>query len=159
MKITILAVGKIKESFYREAIEEYSKRLGRYCDLNIIEVDDEKTPDAASDHEEELIREKEAARLRKHIPDGAYVIATAIAGKEFTSVEFSEKIGDLGVNGISHIVFLIGGSIGLDIELLSEADERISFSRMTFPHQLMRVVLLEQIYRGFRILKGEPYHK
>ncbi len=159
MKITILSVGKIKEKYFQEAIAEYSKRLSRYCDLTIVEVDDEKTPDGASKHEEDLIRAKEAERLRKHIPDGAYVVATAIAGKELTSVEFSEGIGNLGVNGVSHIVFLIGGSIGLDMDLLAEADDRISFSRMTFPHQLMRVVLLEQIYRAFRILKGEPYHK
>ena len=159
MKITILCVGKIKESYLREAIAEYSKRLSRYCDLSIVEVEDEKTSETASEHEEEMVREREAERLMKHIPDGAYVIATAIAGREYTSVEFSEKIGKLGVDGVSHIVFLIGGSIGLSVELLQEADERISFSRMTFPHQLMRVILLEQIYRGFRILRGEPYHK
>ncbi len=159
MKITIVCVGKIKEKYLVEAIGEYSKRLSRYCDLDIIEVSDEKTPDKASDHEENLIREKEAERIAKHIPDGAYVIATAIGGKEYSSVEFSEKIEKLGVDGVSHIVFLIGGSIGLDMGLLQDADERISFSRMTFPHQLMRVILLEQIYRAYRIMKGEPYHK
>ena len=159
MKITIVCVGKIKEKYLVEAIGEYSKRLSRYCDLDIIEVADEKTPDKASDHEENLIREKEAERIAKHIPDGAYVIATAIGGKEYSSVEFSEKIEKLGVDGVSHIVFLIGGSIGLDMGLLQDADERISFSRMTFPHQLMRVILLEQIYRAYRIMKGEPYHK
>ncbi len=159
MKITVVCVGKIKEKYLVEAIGEYSKRLSRYCDLEIIEVADEKTPDKASEHEEELIREKEAERIAKHIPDGAYVIATAIGGKEYSSVEFSEKIEKLGVDGVSHIVFLIGGSIGLDMGLLQDADERISFSRMTFPHQLMRVILLEQIYRAYRIMKGEPYHK
>ena len=159
MKITIVCVGKIKEKYLVEAIGEYSKRLSRYCDLDIIEVSDEKTSDKASDHEENLIREKEAERINKHIPDGAHVIATAIGGKEYSSVEFSEKIEKLGVDGVSHIVFLIGGSIGLDMGLLQDADERISFSRMTFPHQLMRVILLEQIYRAYRIMKGEPYHK
>ena len=159
MRITVVCVGKIKEKYLTEAIAEYSKRLSRYCDLEIIEVADERTPDKASEHEEELIREKEAERIAKHIPDGVYVIATAIGGKEYSSVEFSEKIEKLGVDGVSHIVFLIGGSIGLDMGLLQDADERISFSRMTFPHQLMRVILLEQIYRAYRIMKGEPYHK
>ncbi len=159
MKITVVCVGKIKEKYLIDAIAEYSKRLSRYCDLEIIEVADEKTPDKASEHEENLIREKEAERVAKQIPDGAYVIATAIGGKEYSSVEFSEKIEKLGVDGVSHIVFLIGGSIGLDMGLLQDADERISFSRMTFPHQLMRVILLEQIYRAYRIMKGEPYHK
>ena len=116
------------------------------------------TSDKASDHEENLIREKEAERIAKHIPDGAHVIATAIGGKEYSSVEFSEKIEKLGVDGVSHIVFLIGGSIGLDMGLLQDADERISFSRMTFPHQLIRVFLLEQLFRAFKISNNETYH-
>ena len=159
MKVTILCVGKIKESYLREAIDEYSKRLSRYCDLNIVEVDDEKTPDGAGEKMDQMIREKEGERLVKHIPDGAYVIATAIGGKEYTSVEFAEGIENLTVDGVSHIVFIIGGSLGLSAEVLESSDARISFSRMTFPHQLMRVILLEQIYRAFRIIKGEPYHK
>lgn len=159
MKITILAVGKIKEKFYTAAIQEYSKRLSRYCKLEIIEVADEKTPDHASEHEEDLIRAKEGERLRRYIPNGAYVIALAIEGRQASSEEFSDKLHTLGLRGVSHIVFLIGGSIGLDVDLLQIADEKLSFSKMTFPHQLMRVVLLEQVYRAYRIMNGEPYHK
>ena len=159
MKITILAVGKIKEKYFSAAIQEYAKRLSRYCKLEIVEVADEKTPDQASEHEEDLIRAKEAERLRRYIKDGGYVIALAIDGRQTTSQGFADKLQKLCVSGKSHIVFVIGGSIGLDQKLLQEADERLSFSQMTFPHQLMRVVLLEQIYRGFRIINGEPYHK
>lgn len=159
MKISVLTVGKIKEKYLRDAIAEYSKRLSRYCKLEIIEVSDEKTPDNASEHEEDLIRAKEGERLKKYIKDGAYVIALAIQGKQTTSEGFAEKIHNLGLKGESHIVFIIGGSIGIDRTILKEADELLSFSQMTFPHQLMRVVLLEQIYRAFRIINGEPYHK
>ena len=159
MKITILGVGKIKESFMKEAIEEYSKRLGRYCDLEIIEVEDEKTSEKASEKEEELVRQREGERIMNRIPDGAYVVALAIGAKEYSSVEFAENINNLMIDGESHIVFIIGGSIGLSPEVLESADARVSFSRMTFPHQLMRVILLEQVYRAFRIIKGEPYHK
>lgn len=159
MKITILAVGKIKEKFYTEAVKEYSKRLSRYCKLEIIEVADEKTEENASRHEEDLIREKEAERLGKYIKNGAYAIALAIEGNQCSSEEFSAKIQGLGLRGESHIIFVIGGSIGLAPAILQNAKELLSFSKMTFPHQLMRVVLLEQIYRGFRIMNGEPYHK
>lgn len=158
MKITILTIGKIKEKFYTQAIEEYAKRLSRYCKLNIIEVADEKIPDHASDAEELQIKEKEGERLLKYM-DGAYVIALAIDGAMPDSVELSEKIGRLSVNGKSHIAFVIGGSLGLSPEVLNRADETLSFSKMTFPHQLMRVILLEQIYRSYRILSHEPYHK
>lgn len=159
MKITVLAVGKIKEKYLTGALAEYQKRLSRYCKLEIIEVADEKTPDRASEREEQIIRAKEGERLRKYIKDGAYVIALAIEGKQASSEQFAEKIHELGLTGESHIIFLIGGSIGLDSSLLKRADERLSFSKMTFPHQLMRVILLEQIYRGYRIIHGEPYHK
>ncbi|MCD7825597.1 MAG: 23S rRNA (pseudouridine(1915)-N(3))-methyltransferase RlmH [Clostridiaceae bacterium] len=159
MKITVLAVGKIKEKYFADAIREYSKRLGRYCKLEIIEVADEKTPDHASIRQQELIKEKEAARLKKYMRDGVYVAALAVEGKQYTSEQFSEKIHALGLRGESHIIFVIGGSIGLSQEILHSADERISFSKLTFPHQLMRVILLEQIYRGYRIMNGEPYHK
>lgn len=159
MKITILAVGKIKEKYFTAAIQEYVKRLSRYCKLEILEVADEKTPDQASAHEEDLIREKEGERLRRYIKDGGYVIALAIDGKQTTSEGFADKLQGLCVSGKSHIIFVIGGSIGLDQKLLQGADELLSFSQMTFPHQLMRVVLLEQIYRAFRIINGEPYHK
>lgn len=159
MKITILSVGKIKEKYFTMAIEEYKKRLSRYCRLEIVEVADEKTPDNASDRQEQQIKEKEAERLEKYIREDAYVIALAIEGRQMDSVEFSEKIEKLGIDGVSHIIFIIGGSLGLDAGLLKRADALLSFSKMTFPHQLMRVILLEQVYRAYRIMNGEPYHK
>lgn len=159
MKITILAVGKIKEKFYREAIGEYTKRLGHYAKVEIVEVADEKTPDGISEAQEKQIREKEGERLLKHVKETDYVCALAIEGQQPDSVELSEKLDALGVSGISSIVFVIGGSLGLSGQLLKRADYKLSFSRMTFPHQLMRVILLEQIYRSFRIIHGEPYHK
>lgn len=159
MKITILCVGKIKEKFYRDAIAEYEKRLSRYCKLEIVEVADEKTPDNASELLERQIKEKEAERMEKYLKDGAFVCALAIDGKQMDSVELSEKIEQLGTGGTSHIIFMIGGSLGMSDELLKKADMKLSFSRMTFPHQLMRVILLEQVYRGYRIMNHEPYHK
>ena len=176
MKITILCVGKIKEKFYRDAIEEYAKRLTRYCKLEIIEVADEKTPDGASATEEMQIRQKEGervlARLEKCRQSSSYVMALAIDGRELDSVELSQKLEKLGTDGISHVIFLIGGSLGMSKELLAAADFKLSSHRslqntdlfpyaflMTFPHQLMRVILLEQIYRGYRIMNREPYHK
>ena len=159
MKITVIAVGKIKEKYLKDALAEYSKRLSRYCRLEILEAADEKTPDNASETVERQIRQKEGERIRKLMKADAYTIALAIDGNMLSSEKFSEKIETLGVQGISHIQFLIGGSIGLDETLLKEADYRLSFSKMTFPHQLMRVILLEQIYRGYRILNHQPYHK
>ena len=157
--IKILCVGKIKEKFFRDAIGEYEKRLSRYCRLSIIEVADEKTPDRSSETEEMLIKEKEATRLRSHIRDNDYVIALAIDGKSFDSVTFAEHLGQLAVSGKSNLVFVIGGSLGLHPSVLSQCDELLSFSAMTFPHQLMRVILLEQLYRSYRIQNHEPYHK
>lgn len=163
MKITILCVGKIKEKFYRDAISEYEKRLSRYCKLEIAEVADEKNPDGASGVAENQIREKEGerilVRLEKYGREGVFVCALAIDGKQLDSVELSEKIEYLGISGTSHIVFLIGGSLGMSEKVLKRADMKLSFSKMTFPHQLMRVILLEQIYRGYRIMNKEPYHK
>lgn len=159
MKITCVVVGKIKEKYFTDAIKEYSKRLSRYCKLEIVELADEKTPDGASEAEEAAIREKEGERILKALKDGAYVIALAIEGKMLDSVELSQKIERLGVSGTSHIAFVIGGSLGLAPAVMKRADYALSFSRMTFPHQLMRVVLLEQLYRSYRILKNEPYHK
>lgn len=159
MRISVLTVGKIKEKFYVQALEEYSKRLSRYCKLEIVEVADEKTPDEASAHEEELIKEKEGERLLKCIRDDAYVIALAIEGRKLTSPGLADMISKLGVSGTSHIQFIIGGSLGLSPQVLKRADMLLSFSDMTFPHQLMRVILLEQIYRSYRIINGEPYHK
>lgn len=159
MRITLVTVGKIKEKYLKEAIQEYSKRLSRYCKLEIIEVADEMTPDNASDVVEESIRAKEAERLLKHIKDDAYVVTLEINGKQLSSEELAEKIDNLGIQGNSHIVFVIGGSIGLGKEVLNRSNYALSFSKMTFPHQLMRVVLLEQVYRSYRIINGEPYHK
>lgn len=159
IKINILTVGKIKEKYFTEAIKEYSKRLSRYCKLEIIEVPDEKTPDGASVALEEQIKDKEGERLLKHIKDGMYVIALAIDGKTYSSPEFAKKLEKLAVSGNGNITFVIGGSLGLSRTVLSVAHEKISFSEMTFPHQLMRVILLEQVYRGFRINANEPYHK
>ena len=159
MKITIICVGKIKEKFYRDAIDEYRKRLSRYAKLEIVEVVDEKTKDQASEAEDLMVKEKEGERILKNIKEDAYVVALAIEGKMYDSVALSNHLETLGVNGKSHLTFVIGGSLGLSLQVLSRADEKLSFSPMTFPHQLMRVVLLEQIYRCFRIQNNEPYHK
>ena len=159
MKITLVTVGKIKEKFFEDAIKEYSKRLSRYCKLEILQVADEKTPEGASEAVELQIKEKEGQRILSLIRDDAYVIALAIEGKMLDSEELAERIEKLGVSGISQIVFVIGGSLGLSAQVMKRADYALSFSRMTFPHQLMRVVLLEQIYRSYRIMNHQPYHK
>ena len=159
MKITLVTVGKIKEKFFEDAIKEYSKRLSRYCKLEILQVADEKTPEGASEAVELQIKEKEGQRILSLIRDDAYVIALAIEGKMLDSEELAERIEKLGVSGISQIVFVIGGSLGLSAQVMKRADYALSLSRMTFPHQLMRVVLLEQIYRSYRIMNHQPYHK
>ncbi len=159
MKITIVTVGKIKEKYLRDAIAEYTKRLSKYCKLDIVEVADEKTPDNASAAVEDGIRQKEGERILKNIPDDAFVITLEIEGKMLDSVEFSKKIEQLGIQGKSQICFVIGGSIGLGPDILKRSNYALSFSKMTFPHQLMRVILLEQIYRAYRIQMKEPYHK
>lgn len=159
MRITLITVGKIKEKYLKDAIAEYAKRLSKYCKLEMIEVADEKTPDNASEVVEHAIRAKEAERILKYVKDDAYVITLEIQGKQLTSEELAEKIEKLGIQGTSHIIFIIGGSIGLGEEVLKKSDYALSFSKMTFPHQLMRVILLEQVYRSYRIINGEPYHK
>lgn len=159
MKITLITVGKIKEKYLKDAIAEYSKRLSRYCKLEVVEVADEKTPDNASETVENAIREKEAERILKYIKEDAYIITLEINGRQLSSEEMAEKIEKLGIQGISHIIFIIGGSIGLGKAVLDKSDFALSFSKMTFPHQLMRVILLEQVYRSYRIIHGEPYHK
>ena len=159
MKITLITVGKIKEKYLKDAIAEYSKRLSRYCKLEIIEVADENTPDNASETVEDGSRDKEGERILKYVKDDAYVVTLEIKGKLLTSEELAEKIDKLGIQGTSHIIFIIGGSIGLGKEVLKRSDYALSFSKMTFPHQLMRVILLEQIYRSYRIISHEPYHK
>lgn len=159
MKITIIAVGKIKEKFYRDAIAEYAKRLGRYCKLEIVQVEDEKTPDKAGASFEESVKHKEAERILKHVREDAFVIVLDIQGKAYDSELFAREIDRLATMGISHIQFVIGGSLGLHEKVSKKADLTVSFSKMTFPHQLMRVILLEQVYRAYRIINGEPYHK
>lgn len=158
MNIKIICVGKIKEAFFRDAVDEYSKRLSKYHKLQIIELKDEKTPDNASLTEEQQIKEIEGERILDKLKD-EYVIALAIDGKQPDSVELSQKLDRLALNGKSSVAFIIGGSLGLSEAVLKRADEHLSFSKMTFPHQLMRVILLEQIYRAARISANEPYHK
>lgn len=159
MKITILTVGKIKEKYFVNAIKEYTKRLSKYCSLKEIEVSDEKAPENLSGKDMEIVKNKEGERILKNIKDSSHVIALAIEGKQKSSEELASRIEKLGVSGKSDIVFVIGGSLGLSDDVYKRADELLSFSKMTFPHQLMKVVLLEQVYRSFRIIKNEPYHK
>jgi 23S rRNA (pseudouridine1915-N3)-methyltransferase len=159
MNITLITVGKIKEKYLKDAIDEYSKRLTRYCKLEIIELPDEKTPDNASEKEELQIKEKEGDFILSKVKDNSYVIAMDLKGKHITSEEFSDLIGNLGVTGNSNITFIIGGSLGLSQKVIQRANYKLCFSKMTFPHQLFRVMLLEQVYRAFRIMKNEPYHK
>lgn len=159
MKITLITVGKVKEKYFRDAIAEYEKRLSKYCKLEIVEVADEKTPDKASALEEEAIKEKEAERICKHIKEDAFVYTLEILGQKMDSLSFAKQIEKIGISGKSHIQFIIGGSLGLHESVSKRSNQNISFSDMTFPHQLMRVILLEQIYRGYRIMNGEPYHK
>jgi 23S rRNA (pseudouridine1915-N3)-methyltransferase len=159
MNITIICVGKIKEKYLKSAIDEYTKRLSRYCKLRIVELSDEKTPDNASEKEETIIKDKEGDAILKGIKDNMFVIALELEGDMISSVELSNYIRDLGIKGDSNIAFIIGGSLGLSKAVLARANYKLCFSKMTFPHQLFRVMLLEQVYRGFRIISGEPYHK
>ena len=159
MKITLITVGKIKEKYLKDAIAEYSKRLSKYCKLEIVEVADEKTPDQASENVERQIRQKEGERILRYVKDDAYVFTLEIGGTMLDSVAFAKKMETLGIQGKSHLIFIIGGSIGLGEEVLRRSDYALSFSKMTFPHQLMRVILLEHVYRGYRIIEGAPYHK
>lgn len=159
MNITIAAVGKLKEKYLKQGIEEYIKRLRPYAKVGVVEVSDEKAPESLSAAEEEKVKNAEGARLLGKIPSDAYVIALAIEGKMLQSEEVARKLDDLATYGKSKIMFVIGGSLGLSDEVLKRADLKLSFSKMTFPHQLMRLILVEQIYRAFKISRGEPYHK
>lgn len=159
MRISIVCVGKIKEKYLKLGIGEFSKRLSKYCKLEVIELDDEKAPENLSDKEMLMIKDKEGKKILSKIKDNAHVIALAIDGKSLSSEELANTIDNLGVRGTSHIVFVIGGSLGLSDEVLIRANYKLSFSKMTFPHQLMRLILLEQIYRAYRINNSEPYHK
>ncbi len=157
MKITVACVGKIKEKYFSDGINEYMKRLSRYADVDICQVPDEKAPEELSTAQKEQIKNVEGKRLMK-VAKG-HIIALAIDGRQTDSEGFAQLISQLTVRGISHITFVIGGSLGLSDEVLQRADYRLSFSKMTFPHQLMRLILLEQVYRAFKIIKNEPYHK
>ena len=169
MNISIIAVGKLKENYLKEGIAEYSKRLSRYCKLQIFEVPDEKAPENISKKEMETVKNKEGDCIDKYLREGSfkegifregsYKIALTIDGKMFSSEELSTEIGSIGLNGTSHIIFIIGGSLGLSDNIIKKCDLELSFSKMTFPHQLMRLILLEQIYRSFKIISGETYHK
>ena len=159
MNITIIAVGKLKEKYLKDAISEYSKRIGRYAKLQIIEVPDEKVPEDISLKQEETIKRREGESILRHMKDSSYKIALCIEGKTLSSTELAEKIENISIKGASTITFVIGGSLGLSKEIIDKCDYLLSFSKMTFPHQLMRVILLEQVYRSFKIIKGEPYHK
>ncbi len=159
MNITIITVGKLKEKYLKQGIEEYLKRLTAYAKVEIIELPDEKAPETLSDIEMIQIKDKEGERILSKINPDAHVIALAIEGKMKTSEELADTIDKLGTYGKSKITFVIGGSLGLSQQVMKRADEALSFSKMTFPHQLMRLILVEQIYRAYRIMRGEPYHK
>lgn len=159
INVTLITVGKIKEKYFTDAIGEYSKRLTRYCKLNIIEVKDEPTPDNPSPRETELVLDTEGEKIISKLPKGAYVIPLCIEGKKISSTEFSGLIQKTASSGNSEIAFIIGGSLGLSDKVKNLADFKLSFSDMTFPHQLMRVILLEQLYRAFNISDGGKYHK
>lgn len=159
MKIKIIAVGKLKEKYLKQGIAEYEKRLGKYCKFEIIEVPDEKAPENLSDLEMIQVKEKEGQKILAKLSDNDYVFALAIQGKEITSEGFASQIDQLSTRGTSSFAFVIGGSLGLSDEVMKRSDAQISFGRLTYPHQLMRLILTEQVYRAFRIIKGEPYHK
>ncbi|GAB0170231.1 23S rRNA (pseudouridine(1915)-N(3))-methyltransferase RlmH [Lysinibacillus sp. CTST325] len=159
MNITIVSVGKLKEKYLKMGIDEYVKRLGGYAKMDLIEVPDEKAPEQLSEAEMEIVKKKEGERILSKISPDTYVIALAINGKMKTSEQMAADLESLMTYGKSKIAFVIGGSLGLHDDVLKRADEQQSFGKMTLPHQLMKLVLVEQIYRSFRIMKGEPYHK
>ena len=159
MTITVIAVGKLKENYLKDAQKEYLKRLSRFCRVKVLELDEEKTPEAASPAQEAKAREKEAERIRKALGKNTVTIALALEGKELDSVEFSERIASFMLDGKSELSFIIGSSTGLDPSVVKEADYRFCLSRLTFPHQLARIILLEQVYRAFKIVHHEVYHK
>lgn len=159
MNITILCIGKLKERYWLEAVSEYSKRLSRFCSLSIQELKEERLPDNASPAQEQEVIESEGQNLLKHIRQGSYVIALDLRGKAMSSEQLAQIVERLGLSGRSDLTFIIGGSLGLSAALLARADLRLSFGAMTFPHQMMRVILLEQVYRAFKINRNEAYHK
>ena len=159
IQVTVISVGKIKEKYFLSAIEEYEKRLKRYASLNLIELKDESVPESLSDAQKLSVLKKEGDKILEKIPLGAYVVALCGEGKEISSEELSEFVKNSALSGKSHLVFIIGGSLGLSEDVKKRADFKLSFSKMTFPHRLMKVILLEQIYRAFTIIEGKTYHK
>ena len=159
MNINIVCIGKLKEKYWTDAIAEYSKRLGRYCKLEIVELKEERLPENASPADEENVKSAEGKSILKALAADSYVIALDVSGKQLSSEQLAKKLESLAVDGRSTIDLILGGSLGLSDEVRRRADFRLSFSPMTFPHQMMRVVLLEQIYRSFKIIRKEPYHK
>ncbi len=159
MKITVIGVGKLKEKYLKEGVGEYAKRLSRFCDLQLVEVEDEQAPETLSTAQEEQIKRKEAAKILGKLKEGAFLIVLDVKGVKKSSEEFAAALQSCFNIGRSNITFVIGGSLGLDPELVKKADLKLSFSDMTFPHQLMRLILLEQTFRAFKIINGEVYHK
>ena len=158
LNIQLICIGKIKEDYLKNAIEEYRKRLSKYCKLEILELPDEKIPDKLNSTLSDEIKQKECSNIIKHLKKSSYIIALDLGGKQLTSEDFSEKLQNLSMTN-SNITFIIGGSLGLTNELLNCCQEKLCFSKMTFPHQLIRVFLLEQIFRGFKIAHNETYHR
>lgn len=158
LNINIICVGKIKEKYLKDALDEYSKRLSRYCRLSFTELPDEKIPDKLNPTLENMIKEKECDKILEHIKKDSYIVALDLSGKEFSSEDFSKKIEDISMEN-SNLTFIIGGSLGLTQNLLNKCNLKICFSKMTFPHQLIRVFLLEQIFRAFKISNNETYHR
>lgn len=159
MKITIAAVGKLKEKYLKDGIAEYVKRLSRFADIELIEAEDEHAPESLSPAQEAQVKQREAERLLKKVKEGSYVILLDLAGEQANSENFAARLENIMLSGNSHITFIIGGSLGLDQSLINASSYRLCLSKMTFPHQLARLILLEQIYRAFKIMKGETYHK
>lgn len=159
LKITVISVGKVRDKYIQLGIDEFKKRLSRFCKLELIEVKDESLPEGASDREIELVREKEGKLIQNKLPSDAYTIVADIGGKQLTSKQLADKIKHTTTYGQSHMVFIIGGSVGLTEEIKKNSDMKLSFSKMTFPHQLFKLMLLEQVYRAFKINAGETYHK
>ncbi|AKG03370.1 23S rRNA (pseudouridine(1915)-N(3))-methyltransferase RlmH [Salimicrobium jeotgali] len=159
MKVSVISVGKLKEKYLKQGIDEYAKRLGPYAKTEIIEVADEKAPENLSEAEMEEVKQKEGERILAKVPKDAYVITLEIEGKQLTSEQLASRFDNLMTYGSSKIVFIIGGSLGISSQVQERSDYALSFSKMTFPHQMMRLMLLEQVYRAFKILKNEPYHK
>lgn len=159
MKIQVICIGKLKERYWTEAVGEYMKRLSKYCDMEITELKESRLPDKASAAQEAAVIDDEGENILKHVKDGSYVVSLEIGGKNLSSEELAQKIEEIPLSGKSHITFIIGGSFGLSKDVSKRADFKLSFSRMTFPHQMMRVILLEQIYRSFKIIRNEAYHK